>query len=88
VQRKLGNLPDAQASYARARDLAAAAADARRASVAMESMAILHEERREYREALRILELEAVARIDERLGHADLAQDREALERVRAKVEA
>ena len=86
VQKKLGNLPAALASYARVRDLMAGAGDEGRAALAMYNMAIIHEERRESRAALRLLE--EVVRIEERLGHPDLAQDREALRRVRAKLAA
>jgi tetratricopeptide (TPR) repeat protein len=83
VQKNLGNLPGALAAYARTRDLMAAAGDEARATVATYNMAILHEERREYREALALLE--EVVRIETRLGHPDLPHDREALERVRRK---
>ncbi len=86
VQKKLGSLAAALASYARARDLMVAAGDEERAGLALHNMAIIHEERREYREAVRLLE-EAVG-IERRLGHPDLQQDLEALARVRAKLTA
>lgn len=85
VQKKLGNLPAALATYARTRGLMAAAGDDVRASVAMYNMAIIHEERGEFREALDLLE--AVVRIEERLAHPDLPHDREALERVRRRLQ-
>lgn len=84
VQKRLGNLPAALATYARVRNLMAAAGDEGRAALAMFNLAIIHEERRELREALTLLE--EVVRIEERLNHPDLPQDREALRRVRAKL--
>ncbi len=84
VQKKLGYLPAALATYARVRDLMAAAGDEGRAALAMYNLAIIHEERREYGAALRLLE--EVVRIEERLGHPDLPQDQEALRRVRQKL--
>jgi tetratricopeptide (TPR) repeat protein len=86
VQKKLGNLPAALVTYTRMRDLMLEAGDQARAALALYNMAILHEDRGEFRAALGLLE--EVVRIDERLGLPDLRQDREALERVRRRLTA
>jgi hypothetical protein len=48
-------------------------------------MAVIHEERGEYREALH--RIEEVIAIDKRIGHPDLRQDLETFGRIREKLD-
>jgi hypothetical protein len=49
-------------------------------------MALIHEERNEWRDALRLME--QVISIDKRIGHPDLKQDMEVFRRIRLKLDA
>jgi tetratricopeptide (TPR) repeat protein len=85
VQRRLGDLDGAYRSYARAKNLMQSSGDLLCVTVPAHNMALIHEERGEYREALRILE--EVVGIDKRIGHPDLRQDLEAFGRIREKLD-
>jgi len=85
VQRRFGDLDGAYQRYARARDLMQASGDPLRVTIPVYNMALIHEERGEYREALS--RMEEVIAIDKRIGHPDLRQDLETFGRIREKLD-
>jgi hypothetical protein len=56
-----------------------------RVTVPIHNMAMIHEERGEYRDALRLMQ--EVINIDKRIGHPDLKQDLETFGRIREKLD-
>jgi tetratricopeptide (TPR) repeat protein len=86
VRKKAGDLDEALAAYKEALGLLEATGDLLRSSVVLHNMALIYEERRGWREALRLLE--QVIAIDKRIGHPDLKQDMEAFRRIRVKLDA
>jgi hypothetical protein len=85
VQRRLGDLEGAYQRYATARGLIEASGDLLRTTIPIHNMALIHEERGAYREALGLME--QVIAIDKRIGHPDLRQDLETFGRIRAKLD-
>ncbi len=85
VQRRLGDLDGAYQRYARAKELMEGSGDPLRATIPTHNMALIHEERGEFREALRLMD--EVISIDKRIGHPDLRQDLETFGRIRGKLD-
>ena len=85
VQRRLGDLDGAYQRYAKAKGLIEERGDLLRVTIPVHNMALIHEERGEYREALRLME--EVISIDKRIGHPDLRQDLETFGRIREKLD-
>lgn len=85
IQRHVGDLDGAYQSYARAKDLMLILGDDLRVTIPIHNMAMIHEERGEYRDALRLME--EVISIDKRIGHPDLRQDLETFGRIREKLD-
>ncbi|MBF8278808.1 MAG: TPR domain protein [candidate division NC10 bacterium] len=86
VRKKVGDLEGAIAAYEEALRLLEASGDHLRSSVVLHNMALIHEERNEWRDALRLME--QVISIDKRIGHPDLKQDMEVFRRIRSKLDA
>jgi tetratricopeptide (TPR) repeat protein len=86
VRKKAGDLEGAMAAYGEALGLLEASGDHLRGSVILHNMALIHEERGEWREALRLME--QVIAIDKKIGHPDLKQDMEVFRRIRSKLDA
>src|SRR2546425_83396 len=85
VQRRLGDLDGAYQRYAGAKDLLQGVGDVLRVTIPIHNMALIHEERGEYREALRLME--EVISIDKRIGHPDLRRDLQTFGRIREKLD-
>ena len=86
VRKKAGDFDEAIAAYTEALRLLEATGDLLRSSVILHNLACIHEERKEWREALRLME--QVIAIDKRIGHPDLRQDMEAFRRIRSQLDA
>lgn len=86
VRRKAGDLEEAMAAYKEALRLLEESGDVLRSSVILHNMALILEERNEWREALRLME--QVIAIDKRIGHPDLKQDMEVFRRIRSRLDA
>ncbi len=86
VLKQAGHLEEAMAAYQEALLLLEAAGDLLRSSVILHNMALIHEEQKEWREALRLME--QVIAIDKRIGHPDLKQDMEVFRRIRSRLDA
>ncbi len=86
VLKKAGDLEGAMAAYQEALRLMETTGDLLRSSVILHNMALIHEERKEWRKALRLME--QVIAIDKRIGHPDLKQDMEVFRRIRSKLDA
>jgi tetratricopeptide (TPR) repeat protein len=86
VRKKVGDLEGAMAAYEEALRLLQVSGDHLRGSVILHNMALIHEERNEWREALRLME--QVISIDKQIGHPDLKQDMEVFRRIRLKLDA
>ena len=85
VLRRLGDADGAYRRYARAKELIEKQGDLLHVTIPAHNMALIHEERGEHREALRLME-EVIA-IDKRIGHPDLRGDLETFGRIREKLD-
>jgi tetratricopeptide (TPR) repeat protein len=85
VLRRSGDPDGAYRRYARAKELIERQGNLLLATIPAHNMALIHEERGEYREALGLME-EVIA-IDKRIGHPDLRRDLETFGRIRAMLD-
>jgi tetratricopeptide (TPR) repeat protein len=85
VLRRLGDAESAYRRYAEAKEIMERQGDLLHLTVPAHNLALIHEERGEYREALRLME-EVIA-VDKRIGHPDLRADLETFGRIREKLD-
>jgi tetratricopeptide (TPR) repeat protein len=84
VRKEMGDLDGAKETYERAMQILRERDDLLRLTVLMHNLAIVHEEKGEYRKALSLLE--EVISLDKRMGSPDLKRDMLVFRRIRRRM--